>query len=81
MVARTVKNRKLAAVGYMRAFAGLRSQESRAHYDRGRGAGERHTAALRNLSNKLVGCLYHCLQDRALYDPEQAFSGHLALAA
>ncbi|MER6082595.1 IS110 family transposase [Streptomyces sp. NPDC001833] len=80
VVARTVKNRRLAAAGYMWAFAALRSQEPRAHYDRRRDGGERHTAALRNLFNKLLGCLYHCLQNRTLYDPERAFTGHLALA-
>jgi transposase len=80
VVARTVKNRRLAAAGYMWAFAALRSQEPRAHYDRRRDGGERHTAALRNLFNKLLGCLYHCLQNRTLYDPERAFAGHLAPA-
>ncbi|MGW2964109.1 IS110 family transposase [Streptomyces sp. NPDC001220] len=81
VVARTVKNRRLAAVGYMWAFAALRSAEPRTHYDRRRDTGERHTAALRNLFNKLLGCLYHCLQARTLYDPERAFGRSLALAA
>ncbi|WP_294011305.1 IS110 family transposase [Streptomyces sp.] len=81
VVARTVKNRRLAAVGYMWAFAALRSAEPRSHYDRRRDTGERHTAALRNLFNKLLGCLYHCLQARTLYDPERAFGRSLALAA
>jgi transposase len=53
VVARTVKNRRLAATGYMWAFAALRSAEPRAHYDRRHEADERHTAALRNLFNKL----------------------------
>lgn len=30
--------------------------------DRRRQAGERHVAALRNLFNRLLGCLHHCLQ-------------------
>lgn len=42
------------------------SPGARAHYDRRRAAGDRHEAALRNLANKLVGQLDHCLRhDRA----------------
>lgn len=55
VVARTVKNRRLAATGYMWAFAALRSAEPRARYDCRREIDERHTAALRNLFNKLLG--------------------------
>ena len=64
--ARTVKNRRLAATGYMWAFAALSSAEPRTQYDRRRDDGERHSAAPRNLFNKLLGCLYHCLQERPL---------------
>jgi transposase len=72
VVARTVKNQRLASAGYMWAFAALRSEHPRAHYDRRREAGERHTSALRNLFNKLLGCLYH--------DSQRAFGPSLALA-
>ncbi|WP_307665777.1 IS110 family transposase [Streptomyces sp. V1I1] len=81
VVARTVKNQRLAAAGYMWAFAALRTEAPRPHYDRRRAGGERHTAALRNLFNKLLGCLYHCLQNRAHYDPDRAFAVPLDLAA
>ena len=47
----------------------------RAHYDRRRAAGDRHTAALRNTYNRLLGCLHHCLREGVLYDDVQAFSG------
>ncbi|MFJ1998391.1 transposase [Streptomyces asiaticus] len=72
VVARTVKNQRLASAGGMWAFAALRTQAPRAHYDRRRAGGERHTAALRNLFSKLLGRLYHCLQRRTLFDPDRA---------
>lgn len=81
VVARTVKNQRLASAGHMWAFAALRAKAPRAHYDRRRTGGERHTAALRNLFNKLLGCLYHCLQRRTHYDPDRAFPEPLDLAA
>ncbi|MFC8454413.1 IS110 family transposase [Kitasatospora sp. NPDC057223] len=81
VVARAVKNQRLASAGYMWAFAALRSNEPREHYDARRAGGERHTSALRNLFNKLLGCLYHCLQNRTLYDSERAFAQTIALAA
>ncbi|MER7773134.1 hypothetical protein [Kitasatospora sp. NPDC096140] len=31
--------------------------------------------------NKLLGCLYHCLRNRTLYDSERAFAQAVALAA
>ncbi|MFF8848194.1 IS110 family transposase [Streptomyces sp. NPDC015127] len=81
VVARTVKNQRLASAGHMWAFAALRTPAPRTHYDRRRAGGERHTAALRNLFNKLLGCLYHCLQHRTLFDPDRAFTTPLDLAA
>lgn len=81
VVARAVKNQRLASAGYMWAFAALHSNEPRGHYDARRGGGERHTSALRNLFNKLLGCLYHCLRNRTLYDSERAFAQAVALAA
>ncbi|WP_406323802.1 hypothetical protein [Streptomyces sp. NBC_01637] len=80
-MARPVKNQRLAAAGYMGAFAALRTEAPRADYDRRRAGGERHTAALRNLFNKLLGCLYHCLLNRVHYDPDRAFEVPLDLAA
>jgi len=81
VVARTANSQRLASAGRMWAFAALRTQAPHAHYDRRRAGGERHTAALRNLFNRLLGCLYHCLKTRTLYDPELAFAHSLALAA
>jgi hypothetical protein len=63
---RKVKNPRLAAVGYLWTFAALRvSTGARAHYDRRRVAGDRHTAAQRHLFNRFLGCLYDCLQPMA----------------
>ncbi|MYS81107.1 IS110 family transposase [Embleya scabrispora] len=81
VVARAVKNHRLASAGYMWAFAALRTDAPRAHYDRRRAGGERHTAALRNLFNKFLGCLYHCLQSRTTYDADRAFAPVLDFAA
>jgi hypothetical protein len=71
---RKVKNNRLAAAGYTWAFAALTaSPGARAHYDRRRDAGDRHTAAQRNLFNRLLGCLWHCLQTSRHYDEATAF--------
>ncbi|MDX3434402.1 transposase [Streptomyces sp. ME01-18a] len=65
VMARRVKNQRLVLVGYVRAFASLTaSPGARAHYDRRRADGDRHTAAQGNLFNRLLGCLHHCLTKR-----------------
>jgi transposase len=69
VLARRVKNQRLAATGYMWAFAAMaHSNGARAHYDRRREAGDRHTAAQRNLFNHMLGCLHHCLIHRVCYN-------------
>ncbi len=71
---RRVKNNRLATAGYTWAFAALTaSPGARAHYDRRRDAGDRHTAAQRNLFNRLLGCLHHCLTTGQHYDEITAF--------
>ena len=71
---RRVKNQRLAAAGYIWAFAALTaSPGARAHYDRRRQAGDRHAAAQRNLFGRLLGCLHHCLTTRQHYDEATAF--------
>lgn len=86
VMARRVKNQRLAGVGYMWAFSALsHSTGARAHYDRRREAGDRHTAAQRNLFNRMIGCLHHCLTRRTHFDEAVAFpaprEAHLPLAA
>jgi transposase len=80
---RRAKNDRIAAAGYVWALAAIRHDpDCRAHYQRRRQAGERHTAALRNVFNKLIGKLHHCLSTEQTYDPAAAFpSFHRSLAA
>jgi hypothetical protein len=55
---RRVKNQRLA----------------RTHYDKRKTTGDRHTAAQRNLFNRLLGCcLHHCLQTQQHYNEHIAF--------
>jgi transposase len=71
---RRIKNQRLASVGYLWAFAALTaSPGARAHYDRRKTAGDRHTAAQRNLFNRMIGILHHCLTTRTPYDENVAF--------
>jgi transposase len=71
---RRVKNQRLAGVGYLWAFAALTaSPGARAHYDRRKAAGDRHVAAQRNLFNRMIGILHHCLATGANYDERTAF--------
>ncbi|MER7195529.1 IS110 family transposase [Streptomyces flaveolus] len=74
VMSRKVKNQRLAAVGYVWAFVSLtKSPGARAHYDRRKEAGDRHVAAQRNLFNRFMGMLYHCLQNGEAYDEAKAF--------
>jgi transposase len=71
---RRVKNQRLANAGYLWAFSALsHSPGARAHYDRRRAAGDAHAAALRHLTNRLLGCLHHCLKKGQHYSEAVAF--------
>lgn len=73
---RRVKNNRLAAVGFVWAFAAIpRPGPVKDQYDRRRTHGDRHAAALRNVFNRLLGQLYHCLQTGQTYDASKAFPG------
>ncbi|TJY63656.1 IS110 family transposase, partial [Arthrobacter sp. CAU 1506] len=81
VLARRVKNNRLAAAGYVWAFSALTSSAgARSHYDRRKTSGDRHMAAQRNLFNRLLGCLYHCLQTGSSYDESAAFPNTVARA-
>jgi transposase len=74
VLARRVKNRRLAAVSYMWVVVALStSPGARAHYDRRREHGEHHNATTRNLFNRFLGMLHHCLQTGQPYDEHHAF--------
>jgi hypothetical protein len=79
---RRVKNQRLAAVGYVWAFSAITaSPGARAHYDRRKDAGDRHTAAQRNLFGRLLGCLHTCLVTGQHYDEHIAFPATTKLPA
>jgi transposase len=79
---RRVKNNRLASAGYAWAFSALTaSPGARARYDRRKDAGDRHSAAQRNLFNRLLGCLHHCLATGQHYNETTAFPNQAATPA
>jgi transposase len=78
---RKVKNQRLAAAGYVWTFAALTaSPEARVHYDRRRAHGDGHPAALRNLFNRFLSQLHHCLTTGEHYNPDKAFTNTVTAA-
>ncbi|HVQ53343.1 MAG TPA: IS110 family transposase [Mycobacterium sp.] len=72
---RRVKNNRLAAVGFVWAFAAIpRPGPTKDHYERRRALGDRHAAALRHLFNRFLGQLWHCLQTEQTYNESKAWS-------
>ena len=77
VLARYVRNHRLADALHQQAFSALRaSPGARAYYDSLRARGTGHHAALRQLSNRLVGILHGCLKTRTLYDEATAWAHH-----
>jgi hypothetical protein len=71
---RQIKNNRLAAVCPIWTLSAIRFCEgARQHYDHRGAAGDWHRAAQRNLFNKFIGQLFHCLQNRHLFDETIAF--------
>jgi hypothetical protein len=74
---RHVRNRRLADALHQQAFCALSaSPGARAYYDSLRARGTGHHAALRQLSNRLVGILHGCLKTHTLYDETTAWAHH-----
>ncbi len=75
VVARFVKNKRLADAVHQWAFCSLTtSVGARAYYDLRVGLGDSHHKALRALSNRLVGILHGCLRHHTLYDENTAWA-------
>lgn len=71
---RVVRNKRLNHAAFLWALPLiLHSPPAREHYHRRRAQGDSHIAASRNLANRHVGMLYHCLQSRQLYDAGKAY--------
>ena len=82
VLARYARNRHLADVCRMWAFAALTtSPGARAYYDQRRARGDTHNRALRALSNRLVGILHGCMRHGARYDEHTAWAHRTQLAA
>jgi transposase len=77
VLARFVHNDRLVDALHQQAFCALRaSPGARAYYDQLRGRGISHHAALRQLSNRLVGILHGCLKTGTTYDEHTAWAHH-----
>jgi transposase len=74
---RKVKNQRLAAAGYVWVFGALPTPHVKELYDRRRQAGDKHAAAMRNVFNRFLGCLHHCLQTGQNFEPTKAFPPRL----
>ncbi|MFF2619869.1 IS110 family transposase [Kitasatospora sp. NPDC058046] len=75
---RFVKNNRLISAGFLWAFSSLKaSPGADAHYRRRREAGDWHAGAQRNLLNRFLGQLHHCLQNRQFFDEHRAFTSPL----
>ena len=77
VLARFVHNDRLIDALHQQAFCALTgSPGARAYYDELRARGQGHHAALRQLSNRLVGILHGCLKTGTLYDEHTAWAHH-----
>ena len=75
MLARFIRNDRLADALHQQAQSALRaSPGARAYYHGQRDRGLDHNAALRALSNRLVGILHGCLKTGSLYDEATIWS-------
>jgi transposase len=80
VLARFIRNDRLADALHQQAQSALRaSPGARAYYDEQRDRGLDHEAALRALSNRLVGILHGCLKTRTLYNEATAWSHRVKL--
>jgi transposase len=77
VLARYVHNDRLVDALHSQAFSALTSSPgARGYYDTLRARGTGHSAALRQLANRLVGILHGCLKTRTRYDETKAWAHH-----
>jgi transposase len=82
VLARHVRNRRLADALYQQAFSAIsNSPGARAFYDAHRARNNTHHQALRALGNRLVGILDGCLRHHRKYDETIAWPEHNTAAA
>ena len=82
VLARFARNRRLSDACDWWAFCALsRSPGAREYYDQLRSRGKTHRQALRQLANRLVGILHHCLETGSLYDETAAWLRNSEVAA
>jgi transposase len=82
VLARYVRNNRLADALHQQAFCALTaSPGARAYYDTLRDRDIGYNAALRQLSNRLVGILHGCLKTHTKYNEATAWTQHAAQAA
>jgi hypothetical protein len=75
VLARHVRNQRLADAIYLQAFASITaSPGARHYYDQHRAAGDTHHQALRALGNRLVGILHGCLAHHTTYSETTAWA-------
>ena len=79
VLARFIRNTRLADALQSQALSALTaSPGARAYYDKQRARGLGHNAALRQLSNRLVGILHGCLKTSTRYDEATAWPQDIA---
>jgi hypothetical protein len=82
VLARYARNKRLADALDQWAFCSLtRSPGARNYYDQLRGRGKTHRQALRQLANRWVGILHHCLEMDMSYDERSAWVATEPIAA
>jgi transposase len=73
---RVVRNKRLGQAAYLWALPMIaHSPAAHAHFTARRQRGDSYSAAARNLTNRGIGMLHHCLQTRQHYDEIRAFPG------
>jgi transposase len=73
---RVVRNKRLGQAAYLWALPMIaHSPAAHAHFTARRERGDSYSAAARNLTNRGIGMLHHCLQTRQHYDETRAFPG------